>query len=518
MPSILWVDDEIHFLKPQILLLEQKGFSVQQSTNGEEALDLIAGQEFDVVFLDENMPGLSGLETLDRLKAIRPHLPVVMITKSEEEHVMEDAIGAKIADYLIKPVNPNQVLLSVKKILEGRQLVSDKVTQSYRKDFTQISMRFMERLDPEEWMEVYRKLVYWDIELQGSHDKGMRDVLNSQFAEANVNFGKYVAKNYEDWVNAKLADRPLLSPDVIPQRVLPLLGEKPVFFLLIDCLRYDQWRTFLPYFSRYFSLKTEETFMAILPTATQYARNSIFSGLFPGEIAKKFPQYWVHDSDDQGKNLYEQELLAELLKRERKQDLRWSYTKILNADQMKDWAGTVQNQLHNDLNVVVINFIDMLAHARSEMTIIKELAPDEAALRSLSRSWLEHSSLLQALERLGREDITLVIATDHGVTRVKRPLKIIGDRETTTNLRYKLGRNLNYDEKDRHIYGVRKPEALRLPSDTLSGSYAFCLEDGYFVYPNNYNRYVNLYNDTFQHGGISLEEMVVPLAVLKSKR
>ncbi|MBX3101506.1 MAG: response regulator [Bacteroidetes bacterium] len=517
MAHILWVDDEIAFLKPQILFLEQKGMSVNTATGGEDALDMLQEEAYDLVFLDENMPGLSGLETLDRIKQVYPHLPVVMITKSEEEHVMEDAIGAKIADYLIKPVNPNQVLLSIKKLMEGKELVSQKTTRSYQREFTRLSMRFGEQLDAQEWAEVYQKLVFWDMELQQSEDKGMQEVLNSQFQEANVNFGKYIARHYAHWVKAPAAERPLLSPDVMRSQVLPRLSaDRPTYFLLIDCMRYDQWRTLLPLLQPHWTLVEEQSYFAILPTATQYARNALFAGLFPDEIAKKYPQYWVYDDEDRGKNLYEQELMAEQLRQSRL-DIAWSYTKVLTETDMKQWADGLHNSLGNTLNCVVINFIDMLAHARSEMAIIKQLAPNEAAVRSLSKSWFQHSPLLPALQLLAQKGARLVITTDHGVVRVKRPLKIVGDRDTSTNLRYKQGRNLNYDPKDRHILGFRNPGDIRLPASNVSSSYAFALEDGYFVYPNNYNHYVNLYADSLQHGGISMEEMIVPLAVLESR-
>jgi CheY-like chemotaxis protein len=517
MAHILWVDDEIAFLKPQILFLEQKGMSVNTATGGGDALDMLEEEAYDLVFLDENMPGLSGLETLERIKQRHPHLPVVMITKSEEEHVMEDAIGAKIADYLIKPVNPNQVLLSVKKLLEGKELVSQKTTRNYQKAFTQLSMRFGDALSFEEWAEVYHKLVFWDMELQQSVDKGMQEVLYSQFQEANVNFGKYVARHYASWVKAPREERPLLSPDLISQQVFPRLeADRPTYFLLIDCMRYDQWRTLLPLLQPHWTLAEELPYMAMLPTATQYARNAIFAGLFPDDIAKQYPQYWVYDEEDGGKNLYEQDLLATQLKRHRK-DISWSYTKVLTEQDMKQWADGLHNSLGNVLNCVVINFIDMLAHARSEMAIIKQLAPNEAAVRSLSKSWFQHSPLLPALQLLAQKGARLIITTDHGVVRVKRPLKIVGDRDTSTNLRYKLGRNLNYDPKDRHILGYRNPADIRLPANSLSSSFAFALEDGYFVYPNNYNHYVNLYADSLQHGGISMEEMIVPFAVLEPK-
>lgn len=513
--KILWVDDEIAHLKSHILFLEQKGLKVATATNGEDAIETVRNTPFDLIFLDENMPGISGLEALAQIKAITPHTPVVMITKSEEEDVMEDAIGSKIADYLIKPVNPNQILHSVKKLLQGRQLVSEATTRGYQQDFRNITMAFFEEMGPEEWVEVYRKLVFWELELDATQDNAMKDVLDSQKNEANVNFSKFITQHYPKWVNAKPEDRPTLSPDVLTQKVFPHLapGKQPLFFLLIDCLRYDQWLVLEPMLSELFHVEKTDTYYAILPTATQYARNALFSGLFPLEIEKKFPKYWVSDDEDKGKNLFEAELLQELILRQRL-NIKHTYTKVLTHDDGKALLESIPRLLQHDFNAIVVNFIDLMTHARSEMSLVKELAPDEAGFRSLARSWLEHSSLMVALRKLREENVKIILTTDHGSIQVTKPIKIIGDRATTTNLRYKQGRNLNYEEKNRLIYSVRKPDELQLPKSTVSASYAFALEEGFFVYPNNYNYYASHFKNTFQHGGISLEEMVLPLVTL----
>jgi CheY-like chemotaxis protein len=518
---ILWADDEIETLKPHVKFLEAKGMAVTGVTNGEDALDLARAQDFDVVFLDENMPGLSGLETLARLKALRPHVPVVMITKSEEENVMEDAIGSKISDYLIKPVNPNQVLLSVKKLVQGRELVSAKTTEGYQRDFREIAMAFFDRLDTTGWADIYRKLMHWDTELRTSgSDSGMRDVLASQWQEGNTNFGKFVMEHYLDWVNtdyspSQEARRPLLSPELLRHRVRPLFDspQESLFVIVLDCLRYDHWRAFTQVLAPYFAVEREEAYFSILPTATQYARNAIFSGLFPLDIHERYPRLWVFDDEEGGKNANEEALLREFLTRNRL-DVKWSYTKVITNEHGKQLEDNALNLCQNDVNFVVVNFIDLVAHARAEMSLIKELAPDEAAFRSLSESWLQHSSFLAALKKLRDRNVRILITTDHGVIRVRRPAKIVGDRETSVNLRYKHGRNLNYDEKARYIFSVKKPKEARLPTATVSGSYAFCAEDYYFVYPNNYNHFVRHYEDTFQHGGISMEECIIPLAVL----
>ena len=520
---ILWVDDEIGHLKPHMLFLQQKGMAVETATNGEDALEIVQGRDFDIVFLDENMPGMGGLEVLAEVKRIRPHIPVVMITKNEAEDVMEEAIGSKISDYLIKPVNPNQILLAIKKLLKGKALVGEQANRGYQQSFTQISMAFFEDMDADSWKDIYRKLVYWDIELEQAEDQGMREVLDSQKVEANVNFGKFITGAYANWTQAKPEDRPTLSPDVLAQSVFPHLraqggkDHESVVFLLVDGMRYDQWKVFESVLADYYQIENDDLYFSILPTATQYARNSIFAGQFPLEIQQQTPQYWVFDEEDGGKNQHEEALLGENLKRHGL-DVKWSYEKIIRNEDSKGLDQKVNNMMQNDLNVIVINFIDMLAHSRADMNVIKELSPDEPALRSISRSWLEHSSLLVFLKALREHNVKLVLTTDHGVIRVKRPLKIVGDRNTSANLRYKHGRNLNYDEKDRLIYGERKPEEVMLPSSNVSGSFAFALEDGFFVYPNNYNKFANKYNDTLQHGGVSLEEMVVPLVEMKPKR
>lgn len=515
---ILWADDEVDLLKPHILFLEKKSYDIDAVTNGEDALDAIDKIDYDVVFLDENMPGLNGLETLEQLKEKQTNLPVVMITKSEEEYLMNEAIGSKIADYLIKPVNPKQILLSLKKILEKEQLVTQKTSMNYQKNFNSIQMAFFERLDFEDWLSLYKKLIYHEFEILESHDQSMLDILNSQKQEANVNFTKWIADNYIDWINTPLKDdpdRPVLSPELLPQKVFPeLKGEQEtIFFFLVDCLRYDQWKSFEKILSRYFKVTSEDAYLSIVPTATQYARNAIFSGLHPLEIEKKYPKYWKNDHEEGGKNLFEKELLVELITRSRL-DIKYNYTKIITNEQGKDFSDNIQNYLHNDINFVVVNFIDMLSHSRTEMNLIKELAPDEAAYRSISESWLKHSAFLEGLKKLQGKNVKIIITADHGSIRVQKPVKIIGDKNTTTNLRYKQGKNLNYDHQ-RYLFTIDKPAEAKLPKMTVSSTYVFSSEDYFFAYPNNYNYYANYYKDTFQHGGISLEEMLVPFVILE---
>lgn len=441
-----------------------------------------------------------------------------MITKSEEEHIMEDAIGQKISDYLIKPVNPKQILLACKKLLQNKELVDQKVNQGYQQDFRKIGMQFYEAIDHRDWVDIYKKLTHWEMGMESNEDKSMIDILQTQFAEANSYFGRFVADNYIDWLHTTdMDERPMFSNEIMKHTAFKDLegNYDSVFFILVDCMRYDQWKEFEPLIAQYFYVEDENHYYSILPTATQYARNAIFAGMHPGEIAKKFPKYWKDDHEEGGKNKFEHELLRENISRNRL-DIKYSYHKILSNEQGLKLTENYKNLLGNDLNVIVYNFIDALSHSRTDVGIIRELAPNEAAYRSVSRSWLEHSTLLDLLKKLSEKNVRVVITTDHGTIRVRRPVKIIGDRNTTTNLRYKQGRNLNYDD-EKFLFTIHKPEDAFLPKMAVSATYVFSMEDYFFAYPNNYNHYVKYYKDTFQHGGISLEEMIVPLISLRPK-
>ncbi len=512
--NILWADDEIDLLKPYIMFLNNKGYDVTPVNNGSEAVEKCAEDNFDVVFLDENMPGMTGLEALAQIKTTRPNLPVVMITKSEEEHIMEDAIGSKIADYLIKPFNPNQLLLSVKRILDNRRLVSEKTNQSYQQDFRNISMAYNDRIDHEEWAEIYKKLIFWELAIDSTEERSMGEVIDMQKDEANSNFAKFIMENYEDWLNGE-EDGPLMSHRLMKEKVFPLLSKtEPLFFIVIDNLRYDQWKIIQPIIEEYFIVEEESSYYSILPTTTAYCRNSIFSGMLPSEMATKYPKLWVTDEDDEGKNNHEDEFLQIQLQRN-KLDIKHSYHKIITNSQGKELNEKFQNLLNNQLNVIVYNFVDMLSHARTDTAMIRELAPDEAAYRSLTNSWFMHSPLMEMLRKISEKKGKVVITTDHGTIRVKRPFKIIGDRNVNTNLRYKQGKNLGFEDDD--VFVARKPERFFLPKPNVSTAYVFTIQDYFFAYPNNFNYYVNYYKDTFQHGGVSLEEMIVPFVTLRPK-
>ncbi len=514
--KILWVDDEIDLLKPHILFLEKKNYDVTTCNNGLDAIEIFEKGNFDIVFLDENMPGMSGLETLHEMKEKKSATPMIMITKSEEEYIMEEAIGSKIADYLIKPVNPNQILLALKKNLDHSRLISEKTTLDYQKEFRKISMEMAAVRTYEDWIEMYKKLIFWEMELENINDQSMVEILESQKVEANSQFGKFIERNYEDWFEAK-ADKPILSHNLFRELVVPELTkkEKPVLFVVIDNLRFDQWKSFESIIGNHYKLEKEVPYFAILPTATQYARNAIFSGLTPLEMEKQFPQYWKNDVEEGGKNLYESEFLTAHLKRLGLSAIKQDYFKITNLNSGKKLADNFKSMKDNDLVTIVYNFVDMLSHAKTEMDVVKELASDDKAYRSLTLSWFKNSPLLDIIQQAQRMGFKLIITTDHGTINVKHPSKVIGDKNTSLNLRYKTGRSLSYEDKD--VYAVKDPKKIGLPAINMSSSYIFAKNDLFLAYVNNYNHYASYYRNTYQHGGISLEEMIIPFLVFNPK-
>ena len=510
--SILWVDDEIDLLKPHILFLEKKNYRVTTCQSGQEAIEEIQKTAFDIVFLDENMPGISGLETLTEIKQIDVSLPVVMITKSEEEYLMDEAIGSKIADYLIKPVNPNQILLSLKKSLDNSRLVSERTTANYQQEFRKIAMDLSMINSYEEWAELYKKLIFWELQLEEIEDSSMFEILESQKIEANTQFSKFVDKRYEDWFSDE--DGPVMSHTLFRKLIQPELKDEKTLLVVVDNLRYDQWLAFEETLSTFYKKKKEVPYFSILPTATQYARNAIFSGLTPLDMEKKHPEWWKNDTDEGGKNLFEKEFLGAQLKR-LGLDLKWEYHKISNLKQGKQLAYNYRAQKDNDLTVLVYNFVDMLSHSKTEMEVIKELASNDKAYRSLTLSWFKNSPLLHIIQQAQGLGQKLIITTDHGTINVKHPSKVIGDRDTSLNLRYKTGRSLTYEDKD--VLAATSPKDIQLPNINVSSSYIFAKNDLFFAYPNNYNHYVGYYRNTYQHGGVSLEEMIIPFVVMEAK-
>ncbi len=508
---LLWVDDEIEMLKAHILFLQKKDYEVVTASNGPDALDLCREQRFDLILLDENMPGLSGLETLMRLKDIAPHVPVVMVTKNEEEDIMDQAIGSKIADYLIKPVNPNQILLALKKNIHQREIVQEVAQTGYRQDFSRIGMQLSENLTADEWKELYKRLVYWELELSEA-DSAMNDMLRMQKEEANLNFAKFVRKHYEEWITHPDA-RPLMSPDIFKRCVFPRLSQgRKVFLLVLDNFRFDQWRVLATELADDFDME-EDLYYSILPTATQYARNAIFAGLMPLQIKEMYANLWVDEEEDEGKNLNEEQLIRSQLDRFRRKET-FTYHKINDSTQVDKVLPQITSG-SVPLSVLVVNFIDILSHARTESKMVRELAGNESAYRSITLSWFRHTPIKELFRRLASMDYDILITTDHGSIRVDAPTKVVGDRNVNTNLRYKLGKNLSYNAKE--VFEVRHPRTLLLPQPNLSTAYIFATGARFFAYPNNYNYYVQYYKDTFQHGGISMEEMIVPLVTLRSK-
>ena len=511
--KILWVDDEIEMLKPHFIFLEERGYNITPCNNGQDAIDLICDVNYEIILLDENMPGLNGLETLEVIKNKKPSLPVVMITKNEEEHIMEDAIGAKISDYLIKPVNPHQILLSLKKILDQKKLIAKKTTENYQKEFGKLSASLNSLINHQDWINHFENLIYWELELENLEDQSMFEIFESQKKEANALFAKFIQNDYSNWFDR--SDGPILSHQLFKNSVLPEIKQhQPTLLLVIDNLRFDQWKTIRNEFLNSYTIQKESAYYSILPTATQYARNAFFAGLTPLEIQKKFPQWWKFDHEDGGKNLHEEDLLrAQCSYLNINRPI--SYHKLTQLTQSQQLIKNLQNHCHEGLTVVVFNFVDMISHAKTEMEMIKELAPDDKAYRSLTLSWFKNSSLKKLINKASKLNFQLLLTTDHGTINVSKPSEVISDKATSTNLRYKTGRSLTFKSKE--VYDCLDPISLKLPSISLNSRYIFAKEDYYFVYKNNYNHFVNLFRDTFQHGGISLEEMIVPFVVLRPR-
>jgi DNA-binding response OmpR family regulator len=514
--DLLWVDDEIDLLKPHIIFLESKGYSVDTINNGADALEMVEEKHYQMVFLDENMPGMDGLETLQEIKSKHNTLPVVMITKSEEESIMEDAIGSQISDYLIKPVNPNQILLTLKKHLDNRRLVSQKTTSNYQQEFRHIGMELAQVNSVAEWEALYRRLIYWELELDKLEDEGLNEILLSQKKEANAQFFRFVEREYEDWFKYP-EEAPLMSHTLFKEKLAPALKEEEAcFWLVIDNLRYDQWRIIQPELEKYFTVNQEDGYWSILPTATQFARNALFAGLMPDAIKKRFPDKWVEDNDsEEGKNNHEEEFLRDQFQRLGLAHLEFNYEKVTNHNYGKKLVENFSNLLQKKFNVLVYNFVDMLSHAKTDMKVIRELADNDKAYRSLTLSWFKNSPLLDMLRLLAEKKVKVFLTTDHGTINVTDPTKVIGDKNLNTNLRYKSGRNMTYQHRD--VYEVKDPEKIHLPKQNINTAFAFAKENLFFAYPNNYNHYVKYYRNTYQHGGISLEEMIIPFVELQPK-
>lgn len=511
--KILWTDDEVEVLKPHILFLREKGFEVDTCSNGRDTLDLVRQNLYDLIFLDENMPGLSGIETLRLVKEIRTDIPVVMITKSEEEEIMKAAIGSEIADYLIKPVKPNQIILVIMKILEHKRLITEKTTTDYRLEFNRIGSLISSASTCTEWIDLYKRLVFWEFELEKSFDPGMAEILKMQENEANISFARFITRNYLTWLERKTPENPVLSPDLFSERIFPFIDStRPLFFILVDNLRFDHWKTISAELAGIYRIVDDDIYFSILPTTTQYSRNAIFAGMMPSQIAGSMPHLWVDEGEDEGKNNFEKELFSNQLKR-KGLNFKWSYSKISTLTEGKKINEKINLMLDNDLNILVFNFVDILSHARTDNSLIRDLAEDESAYRSLVRSWFLHSSLFEMLKILSSHNIKIIVSTDHGSVKIQNPVKVIGDKNTSTNIRYKAGRNLSYEPDQ--VFELRNPEKAMLPKTNISSKYIFATNKDFLLFPKNFNYYAGYFRNTFQHGGISLQEMLLPVTFIE---
>lgn len=513
MAKILWIDDEIDLLKPHILFLEQKGYHITPCNNVNEGLELIKNQHFQLVLLDENMPGISGIDAIPMIKNINNNIKIVMVTKNEEEHIMEQAIGSQISDYILKPVNPNQILLSLKKNLQQDSLVEQKTITEYQQEFRMLSMELGNLRTYQDWATYYKKIIKWELKFDKVFDNEYADLLQNQKEEANIQFAKFIENNYENWLNSN--EKPLMNHTLFREKVKPVLEKGKTLLLVIDNLRYDQWKVIEPLFTKFYHKISEDYLYSILPTATQYARNAFFAGLLPSEIEKKYPDKWLNDNEEGLKNDYEHDFLRDQMRRIGVQNKNSKYIKILNADYEQKIFEEFSQYKNNDLLVVVYNFIDILSHAKTDNTIVNQLIRDDKTFRSLTLNWFENSSLLKMIKLAAESGYQLVITTDHGMIDVKKPSRVVGDRETSTNIRYKTGKSLSYEEKD--VWAISNPEKLFLPKGNVSSKYIFAKNNLFFAYPKNYNHFVNYYKNTYQHGGISLEEIIIPCAVLEPR-
>ncbi len=514
--SILWVDDEIEVLEPHKRFLEMKGYALKTFTNGFDALEYLASNQADLVLLDESMPGLSGLQTLSKIKEVHAWLPIVLVTKNETESLMDEAIGSQISDFLIKPVSPSQVLLVLKKLLENRRLVAEKTTSSYQQQFRTLLNAVDDNPNHKTWAQLYRQLIFWEMEMEKSNSKDMMEMHLAQKKEANASFFKFISRNYLSWIKNIETDLPIFSHTLFQRKVLPhVSSEIPTVWLILDNLRFDQWKSIEPLLNVFFRVNEEECFYSIIPTATQYCRNAMFAGKTPLEITKKYPDKWISEEEDDSKNLHESFFFSEQLSFLKRNDIRFNYQKISShADALK-LSDAASNLLDHDLSIIVYNFVDTMSHARTESDVLKELASDEAAYRSLTHSWFTHSPLYNALRKIAEKKVTLILCADHGSIKVTNPIKVVGDRQTTANLRYKSGKNLDYNPRE--VLPFREPNSVDLPRNSVNSAYIFAGEQNYFCYPNNFNHYANHYKNTFQHGGISMEEMIVPIVRMTSR-
>ena len=516
--KILWVDDEIEFLRAHIMFLETRGYTVTPVYSGDDAIHLIKDnpRAFDLVLLDEQMPGKDGLTVLEEIKEFIPELPVVMVTKSEEENIMDNALGKKIDAYITKPVNPSQILSVCKKILDSHQIISAQLTQKFVKSYSEIRMALSTDLSPNDWIHLYETLTKWDFELEKCEDEGLRQAHAGQKSDCNATFCNYIAENYAKWLKED-SKTPVISSRVVETYLVPLLKQgKKVYFVVLDCMRLDQYLAIENLLKKYYEIE-RHYFFSILPTSTPYARNSLFAGKYPLEIALEYPDLWKTPSDDESSlNRFERQLLARKLK---SCGLDFSddpkYVKILEASDSKEFLKKISAYAKEQLVSIVVNFMDMLTHNRSSSAILQEIAPDETAFRNLTYSWFQFSNIFAILKEFALQDCTVILTTDHGSTLCTRPTEVYGSRDISKNLRYKFGENITCDE--RHAFFISNPIIYNLPSFSLNTCCILARENYFFIFPEKTDNYQKQFQNTFQHGGISMEEMIVPLAIMKPR-
>ena len=512
--KILWIDDEIDLLTSHFIFLESRGYLIHPCSNGREGISILESKKIDLVLLDENMPGLNGFETLSIIKHTKPNIPVIMVTKNEEEKIIDDAIGSKISDYLIKPVNPNQILHSLKKILNQKNLISEKASDEYQKDFKKISLDLLSANSFIDWVDLYKKFIYWKIELMELENNSMLSILENQLKEANLVFGKFIKNNYLKWINSR-ENNPTLSHNVFKNKIIPCIkNNNSTLLILIDNLRMDQWKIIEPLISKYYNIQQEDLYCSILPTTTQYSRNSFFAGLTPKQIKDKFPDLWIDDIQKGNKNKHENELLTKQLE---SLNIKHNskYFKITSLNDAKRMVLKLKELKKIKLNTIVYNFVDILSHAKSEMNIIKELAFEDKGYLSLTFSWFKNSPLYELIQKASELNFQLIITTDHGTINVTNPLEIIGNKGTSLNLRYKYGKGLKFPQKK--VFEISDPINYQLPKYSHEDKYVFALENSYFIYPNKFNEYAKHFMNSYQHGGVSLQEMLVPLIKLSPR-
>jgi CheY-like chemotaxis protein len=509
---ILWVDDEVDSFEPHLGFLRQRGYVVDTSTNGDDALAFARDQRYDLVLLDEQMPGRRGLDVLGELRREAPHARVVMVTKSEEDRTLVEAIGRRVDEYLVKPASPRQVLSVVTRLLEGQQLQQQRAAQDFAGRFAILSRLRDEAHTWQDFFALYDELTSWELRLEEAGESGLVDSVEALMLDVRREFGSFVTRSYGGWTSERDENRPPLSVDVVEKYVVPLIEpNKPLLFMVIDCMRLDQWRVIRPLLASDFDI-AEELYCGILPTATPYARNAIFSGDYPDTIARHNPDWW--GTDEGSLNAFEDRLLREQLRRLVGRDVPVHYEKVFTDSESEELIARVRGAMRgNGVIATVFNFVDLLTHGRSESAILMEVARDVSALRALTRQWFERSAAYRVLREALARRIPVVLTTDHGSIHCERPVTIYARRDATANLRYKFGLDLRAEDSSA-VFGMKDERALRFPPGKMATNYLLALEDYFFVYPTKLREYQARYRGSFLHGGVSPDEMILPVATL----